>query len=124
MPIFFRTALLAALLLPSGQAAFAQSAAPNTVAYEFMTITTLESSAKSASKLFLTPAFQGKTEIQLDDFNAFASEKNKEKFQVNAQTVNKQLSELSSAGWELVQVYPLPTQGIFITRYLLRKAKN
>lgn len=124
MSVFFRATLLVAFLLPSGKAAFAQSAAPHAAVYEFMTITTLESSSKSASKLFLTPAFQGKTEVQLDDFNAFASEKNKEKFQVNAQTVNQQLSELSVAGWELVQVYPLPTQGIFITRYLLRKAKN
>jgi hypothetical protein len=124
MGAFFRVTLLLAFLLSGVRTSFAQSAAPPAAVYEFMTVTTLESASKSASKLFLTPAFQGKTEVQLEDFNAFGAEKNKEKFQVNAQTINQQLSELSVAGWELVQVYPMPTQGVFITRYLFRKAKN
>lgn len=125
MTLFFRSAplLRVSFLVAFGLGtlpAFAQATPPS---YEFTTVTTLESVSKSASKLFITPAFQGKTEVQLADFNAFAGEKNKEKFQQNAQVVNQQLGELSAAGWELVQVYPLPSQGVFITRYLLRKPK-
>ena len=125
MTLSFRAAPLLplSLVLACGLGArqsFAQAAAP---AYEFTTVTTLESTSKSASKLFITPAFQGKAEVQLADFNAFAAGQNKEKFQQNAQVVNQQLGDLSAAGWELIQVYPLPSQGTFITRYLLRKPK-
>ncbi|GAB3635247.1 hypothetical protein GCM10027422_08370 [Hymenobacter arcticus] len=94
--------------------------------YEYTTLTSFESASKATSKIFVAPAFQGKSEVQLEDFNAFAYEKNKEKLQQNMQTINQLLGDLSAVGWELVQVYPLPSQGSStnVTRYLLRKPKS
>jgi hypothetical protein len=117
--------LLAAILVVLGTAAASAQAGPAAPhGYDFLTLTSLESTSKAASKIYLAPAFQGKSEVQLEDFNAFGFDKNREKLQTNMQLVNQQLSELTVAGWELVQVYPLPSQTVIITRYLLRKAKS
>lgn len=122
LPVISSLVLLLSTL--GTRSAFAQGATTAVShVYEYTTLTTFESTSKATSKIFITPAFQGKTEVQLEDFNAFAFEKNREKFQQNAQAINQLLGDLSAAGWELVQVYPLPTQGIPVTRYLLRKAK-
>jgi hypothetical protein len=121
--------LLSAGLLLSGPVPHAQAAVP-TVApaahgYDFLTVTSMESSTKSVAKILITPAFQGKSEIQLEDFGGFSAEKNLSKLQHNTQLVNQQLSDLTTAGWELVQAYPFTSvPGLFTTRYLFRKAKN
>jgi hypothetical protein len=118
-----RYPLVMALLVLGTSTASAQAGPAATRGYDFLTLTTLESSNKSASKIYIAPAFQGKTEVQLEDFNAFGFEKNREKLQQNTQLINQQLSDLTVAGWELVQVYPLSSQAVIITRYLLKKAK-
>ena len=85
----------------------------------------MESQTKAVAKILIMPAFQGKSEIQLEDFGGFSAEKNLAKLQHNTELVNQQLSELTVAGWELVQAYPFASMpGLFTTRYLFRKAKS
>ena len=115
-----RLALSASLLLAT-PAVFAQVVPPH--GYDFLTLTSMESSAKSAAKILLTPAFQGKSEIQLEDFGGFSIEKNLAKLQHNTELVNQQLSNLTAAGWELVQAYPVTSTNLLTTRYLFRKAR-
>ncbi|OGX90688.1 hypothetical protein BEN49_22025 [Hymenobacter coccineus] len=101
----------------------AQSAPAKT--YDFLTVTNIESGTKSLAKMLITPAFQGKTEVQLEDLGSLSVEKNLAKIARNTEVINRQLTELTAAGWEFVQAYPfafspdLPT-----TRYLFRKARN
>jgi hypothetical protein len=120
--------LLGAALLLSSPVAHAQTAAVALAAYgyDFLTMTTVESPAKSLSKLLITPAFQGKTETQLEVFGGFVSaDKNLEILQRNTQTINQQLSDLTVAGWELVEVHTISTvSNACTTRYLFRKARS
>lgn len=114
---------LSTFLLLGTPSAFAQALAPH--GYDFLTLTSMESSTKSVAKILITPAFQGKSEIQLEDFGGFSAEKNLAKLQHNTELVNQQLSDLTAVGWELVQAYPFTSiPGLFTTRYLFRKAKS
>jgi hypothetical protein len=122
-PTLLYRLVVRAFLLLGTPAAFAQVPAPH--GYDFLTLTSMESSTKSVAKILITPAFQGKTEIQLEDFGGFSAEKNLGKLQHNIELVNQQLTELTAAGWELVQAYPFTSvPGLFTTRYLFRKAKS
>ncbi|RZL12628.1 MAG: hypothetical protein EOO62_10540 [Hymenobacter sp.] len=119
--LLFGTALLLA-----SPAAHAQLASPSgaTAAhgYDFLTVTTSEGN-KALSFILFAPAFQGKTEIPLETVVVLGTEKFKERVNQNAQLINEQLSALTVAGWELVQVYTttIPENG---SRYLFRKAKS
>jgi hypothetical protein len=119
--------LLSASLLLSSKLAHAQMAMPaGAVAahgYDFLTVTTLEGGAKAYSFILFSPAFQGKTEIPLESSNVLSADKYKERIHQNTQLVNEQLSALTVAGWELVQVYT-PTSPGNARCYLFRKAKN
>ncbi|MDO7845490.1 hypothetical protein Q5H92_03905 [Hymenobacter sp. M29] len=115
--IFVLFGLVAGLSLT----AHAQTAPPR--AYEFMTMSTFESQAKALSHILLAPPFQGKADIQLEDFGGFSTSKNLDKYQRNALLVTQQLEALTAAGWELVHVYPVSEVGVLTTRYLFRKAK-
>ena len=113
----------------SNSVAHAQTAASTGVVaahgYDFLTVTSMESGAKSLAKILIVPAFQGKSEIQLEDFGGFSTEKNIAKLQHNTDLIQQQLSELTVAGWELVQTYPfISSPSLVTTRYLFRKAKN
>jgi len=118
--------LVSAGLLLSSPVARAQMAVPaGAVAargYDFMTVTTVEA-GKSLSLILFSTEFQGKTEIALQDVNVLGVEKFKERIRQNTQLVNEQLSALTVAGWELVQVYT-PTSPTSARCYLFRKAKN
>lgn len=120
----FSGLLLGAGLLLSSPLAHAQTASPAGVVhgYDFLTVITSEGANAFAYILF-SPAFQGKTEISLEGTNVLGTEKYKERILRNAQLINEQLSALTVAGWELVQVYTTtnPTNG---RCYLLRKAKS
>lgn len=116
-------------LLMSSLAAQAQVAAPAGAAaargYDFLTLTSMESGSKVLAKILIVPAFQGKSEIQMEDFGGFSAEKNLAKLQHNTELIQQQLSELTVAGWELVQTYPfISSPNLVTTRYLFRKAKN
>ena len=117
--------LLSAGLLLSSPVAHAQTAisiaTPAPHGYDFLTVTTSEGT-KAASFILFSPAFQGKTEVQLEPNNVLGIEKYKERISQNAQLINEQLSALTVAGWELVQVYT-PTSPANGRCYLFRKAK-
>jgi hypothetical protein len=124
-----RYALLFSLLLALGsRPAAAQLLAPTQArAYDFATVTMVESTVKSLSKLLLAPAFNGRAEIQLDAIAAFLPGARLDQLRRNNEVLVQTLGELSSAGWELIQVAPatLATdKDVSVTRYLFRKAKN
>ncbi|WP_345235939.1 hypothetical protein [Hymenobacter saemangeumensis] len=97
----------------------AQAARPQ--AYDFLTMTSFESSSDAVAKIFFSPAFNGKTEVQLEDLGGMSVSKNLAKLQRNSMVINQQLSDLSVAGWELVQVYPITNSAAI--RYLFRKPR-
>lgn len=133
MPPFlnFRTgrALGAGLLLAlSSHAASAQMLpAANGQPVDFMTLTSIEAPTKKMAKLLFAPAFNGRTEVQLESVGAFSTATILEQLRQNNETLTKTLGELSVAGWELIQVSPAPLtvdKDVVTTRYLLRKAKS
>ena len=115
------------LLLTGLLASFAFSAraqAAPSVGYTFLTLTTSESQSKTFARILIAPAFQGKSEIQLETFGGMASNaRNLDKLQRNTLLVNQQLEALTGAGWGLVQVYPVADTGVLMTRYLFREGK-
>lgn len=124
-----RYVLLFNLLLALGsRPAAAQLLAPTQArTYEFLTATMVESTVKSQSKLLLAPALNGRAEIQLEAIAAFLPGARLDQLRHNDEVLVQILGELSSAGWELIQVAPatLATdKDVSVTRYLFRKAKN
>jgi hypothetical protein len=95
--------LLAIALLTVPLASHAQ-AAPSTT-YEFLTLLESEAQQNSFAKIMFAPAFQGKTEIQLENLPGTVSGN---KFMTihrqNVEIVNQQLEAVTAAGWELVHV--------------------
>lgn len=125
MASWVRNWCVAVLLAFSAVAAAARARPP---AYTFLTVTVIESPYHNASRLLLSPAFQGKTELELEDEWTLVSKKDREHLQSNTVLINQTLSELSAAGWELVEVHtsllgtgPATTT---TTRYLLRQVKS
>lgn len=120
------SALLVAGLLLSGPVARAQGAVPTGTAdargYDFLTVTTVEGNKAQSYMLFSTP-FQGKTELPLTSIMLMGVEKYKEAVIQNTRLINEQLSALTVAGWELIQVYAVATP-VNGRSYLFRKAKN
>lgn len=118
--------LLSAGLLLTSPVAHAQSAAPTGAVaahgYDFMTVTAIEGT-KAFSVILFSPAFQGKAEMPLEYGGLLGAEKYKELILRNTQLINEQLSALTVAGWELVQLY-VPTSPANARCYLFRKAKN
>lgn len=129
MSSLFRNWYLGALLLFVSLGASAQT---GRVTYDFMTISVIKSPYKNDCYLLLTPAFQGKSEIKLDEEYNLASDRYRANLQHNIELLNGTLGELSAAGWDLVDVHstevgaepPGLQPTATITRYLLRKAKN
>ena len=129
MSSLFRNWYLGALLLFVSLGAAAQT---GRVTYDFMTISVIKSPYKNDCYLLLTPAFQGKSEIKLDEEYNLASDRYRANLQHNIELLNGTLGELSAAGWDLVDVHstevgaepPGLQPTATITRYLLRKAKN
>jgi len=129
MALLVRNWCLGALLLLVSLSASAQTSRPT---YDFMTISVIKSPYRNDCYLLLTPAFQGKSEIKLEEEYNLASDRYRANLQRNITLLNNTLGELSAAGWDLVNVHSTevgaeppglhPTATI--TRYLLRKAKN
>jgi hypothetical protein len=116
--------LLSAGLVLRGPLAFAQASQRS---YGFLTITVIQSPYKNDCRLLLTPAFQGKTEIKLEEEYNLSADKYRANAQSNALLLNQLLSDLSAAGWELAETHAAqqgPVTSATVTRYLLRKAKN
>jgi hypothetical protein len=129
MSSLFRNWCLGALLLFVSLGASAQT---GRVTYDFMTISVIKSPYSSDCYLLLMPAFQGKSEIKLEEEYDLSSTRYRANLQRNVELLNGTLGELSAVGWDLVDVHSTELgaepSGRFpkasITRYLLRKAKN
>jgi hypothetical protein len=95
--------LLAIGLLVAPLVSLAQTSASAT--YEFLTLLESESQQNSFAKILFAPAFQGKTEIQLESLpGTAAGNKYMTIHRQNVEIVNQQLEAITAAGWELVHV--------------------
>lgn len=138
---FVRLGLLAIGLLVglngTAQPARAQSrpAAPTATGYQYMQMTTIESVVPGGfgrSRVLFTPEWKGTKETNLENLFSLTGI-NLGNVRSNEEAILRFVSEISSDGWELVQAVPLTqvlngtggqsSQGIFMTRYLFRKAK-
>jgi len=124
---FLHQLVLSIGLLLGTHAAFAQASAVGPRSYDFLTITIVKSPYKADCRMLLTPAFQGKTEIKLEEEYTITNNRYRENLHHNTLLLNQTLSDLSVAGWELVETHaalegapPAPV----VTRYLLRKVKS
>ena len=130
MTFLLRTWCLGALLLLAALRAEAQTSQP--VSYDFRSISIVKSPYRNDCYLLLTPAFQGKAEIKLEEEYNLASDRYRANLQRNTALLNETLGALSAEGWDLVNVHstevgaepPGLQPRATITRYLLRKAKN
>lgn len=122
-----KTVIIGAILVLSSVISFAQKG------MEYMQMTTIESvvpGGAGRSRLILTDPSGKAQEIKMENFFSLVGI-NFENIEYNDITVAKKLTELSTAGWEVVQVssgaYSPASEresaGIFITRYLLKRPK-
>jgi hypothetical protein len=119
--------LLGAGLVLSSPAACAQALPMPPRSYDFLTITVIQSPYKNECRLLLTPAFQGKTELKLEEEYDLSSDKYRAHAQSNTLLLNQLLSDLSAAGWQLADTHAVqqgPATSATVMRYLLRKAKD
>ncbi|MCC3157798.1 hypothetical protein LJ737_11165 [Hymenobacter sp. 15J16-1T3B] len=104
------------------------------VSYQFMQMTTIESIVAGGlgrSRITFTPEFKGTKEAQMENLFSLTGI-NMQNVRANEETIIRTLQDVQAEGWDLVQVTPLTQtlqsggstgQGIFMTRYLFRKAK-
>lgn len=102
--------------------------------YQYLQMTTIESVVAGGlgrSRVLFTPEFKGTKEAQMENLFSLTGI-NVKNVQANEETILRYLTEVSAEGWELVQTIPLTqtltsagstNQGIFLTRYLFRKAR-
>lgn len=129
--------LALALLGATASAGHAQSrpAAPAAAgSYQYLQMTTIESVVAGGlgrSRVLFTPDFKGTKEAQMENLFSLTGI-NIKNVQANEETILRYLGEVTADGWELVQTVPLTqtltsagstNQGIFMTRYLFRKAR-
>ncbi|RAK66717.1 hypothetical protein [Hymenobacter edaphi] len=127
LPVFL---LLLLPLLP--QRSLAQVSKAGT--YQFMQMTTIESVVAGGlgrSRITFTPEFKGTKEATMENLFSLTGI-NMQNVRANEEAIIRYLQEVQTEGWDLVQVTPLTQtlqsggstgQGIFMTRYLFRKAK-
>jgi hypothetical protein len=121
--------LLVLPLLPQRTVAQGKANGP-----QYLQMTTIESVVAGGlgrSRVLFTPEFKGTKEAQMENLFSLTGI-NLKNVQVNEETILRYMSEVTADGWELVQVIPLTQtlqnagttgQGIFMTRYMFRKAK-
>ena len=134
MSKLFRLLLLVFLLAAPGASGWAQSRPAAATGYQYLQMTTIESVVAGGlgrSRLLFSPDFKGTKEAQMENLFSLTGS-NIKNVQANEETILRYLTEVSADGWELVQTIPLTqtltsagstNQGIFLTRYLFRKAR-
>ncbi|PJJ54595.1 hypothetical protein [Hymenobacter chitinivorans] len=120
--IAFLLALLVLPLLPHRAAAQAGK-------YTYMQMTTIESviaGGMGRSKVSFTPEFKGAKEAPLENLFSLTG-LNMGNLRGNEEAINSYMQKISDDGWELVTsvplTYSLQGSGLFMTRYIFRKAK-
>ena len=129
-----RTALartfLAAALLGSGLLTTANVQAQSVAgSFSYQNVTTIESVVAGGfgrSKVIFTPAFKGLAEAPLENLFSLTG-LNMSNVTKNEETINRLMQTMNDEGFVLVQAVPLTSSiqggGIFMTRYIFRKAK-
>ena len=125
-PALLRALFVGFLLLLTPRSAWAQAGPVTPHGYDFLTVTTVESSYKKEPYLLFTPAFQGQSVIPLPQSSLYASSpEDIAKLTESTALIDQKLSALTVDGWELVHVNSLVTAANRpMTRYLFRKAKS
>lgn len=113
------------LLLLTAHSSWAQAGPVAPHGYDFLTVTTLESTYKKEPYLLFTPAFKGQSMIPLPQSSLYASSpEDIAKLAESTALIDQKLSALTVDGWELVHVNSLITAASRpLTRYLFRKAR-
>jgi hypothetical protein len=129
MSLSFTKSVLVAGLLAAGTSfspAAAQSA-PN--GYSYQLVTTIESVVPGGfgrSKISYTPAYKGIKEAPMENLFSLTG-LNLANLQKNEDAIVTLTQQMANDGYELVQALPLTSSiqgsGIFMTRYMFRKAK-
>ncbi|WP_400193423.1 hypothetical protein [Hymenobacter sp. B81] len=95
------------------------------------TIESIVAGGLGRSRVIFTPEFKGTKEAQMENLFSLTGI-NIKNVQANEETILRYLGEITAEGWEMFQVIPLTQtltsggttgQGIFMTRYMFRKAK-
>lgn len=122
-----RSLCVAALLVTGVAVKPAAAQAPGNYAYQM--ITTIESVVPGGfgrSKVSYTPAYKGIKEAPMENLFSLTG-LNMTNLQKNEETIVAITQQMAGDGFELVQAMPLTSSiqgsGIFMTRYLFRKAK-
>ena len=127
--------IIAALAVVLAVYSFNTATTPGTVAYEYKQFSTIESVVSGGlgrSRILTTDDGGQVLEKELKNFYSMVGI-NFENIANNDRAIVGRINEFSSEGWELVQVstgsnQPMSngssTGGLFITRYLFRKAKQ
>ncbi|MBF9141221.1 hypothetical protein [Hymenobacter properus] len=103
--------------------------------YQFLQMTTIESivpGGMGRSRVMFTPEWKGTKESTMENLFSLTGI-NLGNVHSNEELIVRYLNEITADGWELYQTTPLTQtiqgtggqsqQGIFLTRYLFRKAK-
>lgn len=103
--------------------------------YQYLQMTTIESVVPGGfgrSRVLFTPEWKGTKETNMENLFSLTGI-NLGNVRSNEEAILRFMGEITSDGWELVQAVPLTqvlngtggqsSQGIFMTRYLFRKAK-
>ena len=122
-----RSLCVAVLLIGSVAAKPAAAQAPGNYSYQM--ITTIESVVPGGfgrSRVSYTPVYKGIKEAPMENLFSLTG-LNMSNLQKNEETIVAITQQMASDGFELVQAMPLTSSiqgsGIFMTRYLFRKAK-
>ena len=122
---FFAAAVVAGSVL-AGPPAQAQNPAGS---FTYQQMTTLESVVAGGfgrSKVLFTPALKGMAEAPLENLFSLGGI-NFGNVTKNEETIGRLMQTMNDEGFALVQVVPLTSSiqggGIFMTRYIFRKAK-
>ncbi|MBO2008718.1 hypothetical protein [Hymenobacter negativus] len=124
---FIRSLCVVALLIGGLVAKPAQAQSAGNYTYQM--ITTIESVVPGGfgrSKVSYTPAYKGIREAPMENLFSLTG-LNMGNLQKNEETIVAITQQMAGDGFELVQAMPLTSSiqgsGIFMTRYLFRKAK-
>ncbi|TGE27205.1 hypothetical protein [Hymenobacter metallicola] len=117
--------LLTLLILPL----LPHRAAAQAGKYTYLQMTTIESviaGGMGRSKVSFTPEFKGAKEAPMENLFSLTG-LNMGNLRKNEETIHSYMQQISEDGWELVTsvplTYSLQGSGLFMTRYIFRKAK-
>ncbi|GAA3924188.1 hypothetical protein [Hymenobacter algoricola] len=131
LPLTLLCILLLGLIATPAPVVAQSKAAP---VYTYMHMTTIESVVAGGlgrSRVLFTPDFKGQKEVEMENLFSLTGI-NMKNVRANEENILRFLSDVNADGWELVQAIPLTQtlqsggttgQGIFMTRYLFRKAR-